>query len=133
MTQLSVCLVCLVVLASVPPSQAGPAQLRARREARPLLGGLVSDLASPFINFFRPRPRKRPARPQASHHHQRPAASYHRPSPSYPAPPVQAHYVPAPAPPQPQIPLLPSPTPRPRTLLPWLLRTRLPVRSQQWL
>merc|ERR1712226_622050 len=109
MTQLSVCLVCLVVLASVPPSQAGPAQLRARREARPLLGGLVSDLASPFINFFRPRPRKRPARPQASHHHQRPAASYHRPSPSYPAPPVQAHYVPAPAPPQPQIQILPAP------------------------
>merc|ERR1712226_1796810 len=122
------------ILPSTPhPHSSRPAQLRVRREARPLLGGLVSDLASPFINFFRPRPRKRPARPQASHHHQRPAASYHRPSPSYPAPPVQAHYVPAPAPPQPQIPLLPSPTPRPRTLLPWLLRTRLPVRSQQWL
>ena len=53
MKQLTVCLVSLVLLASVLPSQAGPTQLRARREARPLLGGLVSDLASPFINFFR--------------------------------------------------------------------------------
>merc|ERR1712045_944468 len=71
-------------------TEANPANLRERREAQPLLGGLVSDLTSPFINFFRgPSKAKKPRRPPVHHH-----APVHPPEPAAPKP--QIHVLPAP-------------------------------------
>merc|ERR1711936_1337543 len=101
-TMLSPCLLltllpCLLLL---PPAEAVPAHLRLRREASPLLGSLVSDLTSPFINFFRGAS-KRPRRPHAPVHHQPPVHHHHAP----PAPPAHHHQ----AAPPPQIQVLPAP------------------------
>merc|ERR1711936_671740 len=99
-TMLSPCLLltllpCLLLLPP-SPAEAVPAHLRLRREASPLLGSLVSDLTSPFINFFRGAS-KRPRRPHAPvHHHHAPV--HHQP-------PVHHHQ----AAPPPQIQVLPAP------------------------
>merc|ERR1711936_140236 len=110
-TMLSPCLLlsllpCLLLLPP-SPAEAGPAHLRLRREASPLLGSLVSDLTSPFINFFRGAS-KRPRRPHAPvHHHHAPV--HHQPPVHHhhapPAPPAHHHQ----AAPPPQIQVLPAP------------------------
>merc|ERR1711936_1042609 len=114
-TMLSPCLLltllpCLLLLPP-SPAEAVPAHLRLRREASPLLGSLVSDLTSPFINFFRGAS-KRPRRPHAPVHHHHAPVQHHRPPvhhhhapPAPPAPPVHHHQ----AAPPPQIQVLPAP------------------------
>merc|ERR1711936_1467884 len=99
-TMLSPCLLltllpCLLLLPP-SPAEAVPAHLRLRREASPLLGSLVSDLTSPFINFFRGAS-KRPRRPHAPvHHHHAPV--HHQPPAHHhqAAPPPQIQVLPAP-------------------------------------
>merc|ERR1711936_1102444 len=114
-TMLSPCLLltllpCLLLLPP-SPAEAVPAHLRLRREASPLLGSLVSDLTSPFINFFRGAS-KRPRRPHAPVHHHHAPVQHHQPPvhhhhapPAPPAPPVHHHQ----AAPPPQIQVLPAP------------------------
>merc|ERR1711936_1127170 len=93
-TMLSPCLLLTLLpcLLLMPPAEAVPAHLRLRREASPLLGSLVSDLTSPFINFFRGAS-KRPRRPHAPVHHHHAPVQHHQP-------PVHHHHAP-PAPPAP--------------------------------
>merc|ERR1711936_1226388 len=114
-TMLSPCLLltllpCLLLLPP-SPAEAVPAHLRLRREASPLLGSLVSDLTSPFINFFRGAS-KRPRRPHAPVHHHHAPVQHHQPPvhhhhapPAPPAPPAHHHQ----AAPPPQIQVLPAP------------------------
>jgi len=100
----------LPLLLVAVPGQASP-----RAEA--LLDGLVSDLTSPFINFFRGAGRDKPRRPRPvhhhhhqQHHHQPSPSSYHRPSPPVYSPaPVYHHPAPEPPAPKPQIQVLPAP------------------------